>query len=578
MLNELLKIERGARAARIEMVQRHQDIKDGRSLPTLRVLLGSTGNVSEVLLVPETVTPWTLRDGQHNSFPFMQPKQPLLALDDEHCDSEKVNDKKNGGQRRYALLDLLPIGKINLDSSRTWPGKKLLQRLHERRLQLHSLTGTPAEVVLATIDRFLRACDPAVGGDPARLLKQILEHLIKNLRTEAQDAWVDVAVALLIGKKNPQNARYECAGAFVPDATDYDDSILAPKMDIAVSAALRSVAGSKKEKLVIGTCALVGGEKTSLVSGNFPQPNVAVLGQTYIFAKNKDIPANDRYEPNGERPSPLVRTSLPISQDTAIQLAAAFEALTTDERRGKTWRPIPGEAPKQSDLLLAFVHATRVDPIVSKVVGEVDDDLSEAEPSLDDDGLSKSIRVYENETQSVVDAVQAKDDAHFDAAVDFVVFRKIDPANRKVVYSATTTIHALKDANDRWVAGEQNVPNWLKLPLPAKRGEKSRISLPRHVRPLDLIEFSKCLFIRGGTQKQEIVGIPAAEALALFLETVPTPSCSASRRVRRFLKLVLDRRGGLLAGTVHALRRGFDLRVTSIDLKRCAPLPFWGFS
>jgi len=78
------------------------------------------------------------------------------------------------------------------------------------------------------------------------------------------------------------------------------------------------------------------------------------------------------------------------------------------------------------------------------------------------------------------------------------------------------------------------------------------------VSPLSLIDFSKAMFIRGGTQKQEVVGIPAAEAMALFLEDIPTAGCLAAQRVRRFLHMVLERRTGLLAGTAHALRRSFE--------------------
>jgi hypothetical protein len=96
------------------------------------------------------------------------------------------------------------------------------------------------------------------------------------------------------------------------------------------------------------------------------------------------------------------------------------------------------------------------------------------------------------------------------------------------------------------------------LPIPTKKGEKPRLSPPRLVSPLGLIEFGKAIFVRGGTERQEVVGIPAAEALALLLENIPNSTCSAADRVRRFLHLVLTRRGKLLIGTVHALRRGFD--------------------
>jgi hypothetical protein len=68
---------------------------------------------------------------------------------------------------------------------------------------------------------------------------------------------------------------------------------------------------------------------------------------------------------------------------------------------------------------------------------------------------------------------------------------------------------------------------------------------------LGLIAFSQELFIRGGIEQQKVVGLPATEAMALFLE-------NDVRRVRRILRLVLARRGALVAGCAHASHRNFD--------------------
>jgi hypothetical protein len=72
MLNELLLIERGAREAGLEAPERHQALKDVRRLPTLIVRLGAEGQVDSLQPLPRNVKPWTLRDGQQNSFPFVQ--------------------------------------------------------------------------------------------------------------------------------------------------------------------------------------------------------------------------------------------------------------------------------------------------------------------------------------------------------------------------------------------------------------------------------------------------------------------------------------------------------------------------
>jgi hypothetical protein len=65
-----------------------------------------------------------------------------------------------------------------------------------------------------------------------------------------------------------------------------------------------------------------------------------------------------------------------VGNDVAIRLAASIEALTSTERKNKTWREIPGEAPKQTDLLVAFVEAVPDVPMAEVMI----EDYSQEEP------------------------------------------------------------------------------------------------------------------------------------------------------------------------------------------------------
>ncbi len=183
MLNELLIAERGAREAGLEMTERHPELKDVRRVPTLVVRLGIDGQVESMYPLSPEVTPWALRDGQHNSFPFMQ-KAPLalaaLPQDDEPR-ARALDKKTETSARRMALLELTAIGRLGTATSPEWPGSGLIKRLQERRQQLRSLEGTSGAVVLETIDRFLRAVEPRKGDDPQRLLRAVAESLVSEL-------------------------------------------------------------------------------------------------------------------------------------------------------------------------------------------------------------------------------------------------------------------------------------------------------------------------------------------------------------------------------------------------------------
>jgi hypothetical protein len=538
MLNELVIVERGARQAGVAMAQRHPDLKDARRVPTLLVMLDSESQVASVRPVPSEITPWTLRDGQHNSFPFVQPKQPLwlLTADDER--RRAILNKKNAN-RREAIVDLAAIAQFNELPFREWPGDGLLKRLRERRGQLASLEGAEAAAVPASIDRFVRACDASDGGSPQRLLQGIAGTLVAGLRQSSGSDWIEVAAAILI----------EGNGGFIFDAAGDWPSVLDAKVVAGVSAALRTGATNDASGQNQGHCALTG-ERQQLVESKFPQPNLPFLGQTYLFARNKDAPANDRY-------GQFSADAMPVGQETVIRLAAAIEALTTEERRGVTWRPVPGEAPKQMDLLLAFVDGVSDAPAAGAMADDgEEDDFSEESPDVSQDASVDSIAQFEKRTERVIDTVKAKTGGDLSPLVHVAILRKIDPANRKVVYAGRPTVSELYKAAMDWARGERNVPPWFALHTFRPGVRKPRLMTPPHVAPLGLITFSRQFYRRGGIEQQEVVGLSAAEVFGLFFGA---PNERRGRlRIRRVLRLILARREILVAGFAHAVRRGLD--------------------
>lgn len=555
MLNELLIAERGARQAglsdELDKAQLHEDVKECGRVPTLLVRLATDGRLVSVRPVPPERKPWTIRDGQNNSFPFVSlPQLPLLdvAVDDER--RKRVVGKKNEG-RRAALLALADEVDLRADGFDDWPGEGLMSRLHERRQQLSALDGSDMNVVPATIDRFLRACDSKLGGDPQRLLHSVGKQLVSELRQSAGEDWLEVAVALLMGKFNVKNGKWERSGALLFEADGSQVSIANQEVAVRVSAVLSMAQQIGVGGVQAGICGLTG-DKGILLSGNFPQPNLPRLGQTFLFAKNKDIPANDRY-------GRFAAKAMPVGHETASRLRAAIKVLTADERRNVTWRAVPGEAPKQTDLLLAFVEAVPDAPVAEMFAGsEGDEDYSEETPTTEPTG-AESIAAFEKRAERLIHSIKGRVSGDFrQTPVQLAILRKVDPANRKVVCAGVPTVAELYGAAAAWVAGERNVPSWFTLPVFRKGDRKTYPMTPPHIAPLGVISFSKQLFIRRGTKPQEVVGMPAAEALGFFLEPTDVQVSPALRRVQRILRMVLARREELVSGTGHAQRRGFD--------------------
>lgn len=545
MLNELLMVERGVLQAGIKMSLRHPDVKEAAKKPTLQIFLDPHGHVARIRVISssrlEERRLWKLVEGQKNSFPFIQPK-PLLKNEAIQHWKQHLSKRPSDSEKRELLLELASDSNVRSVELGEWVSAGMMKALHDRRRYLIELEQSDIVVLPTTIDRFLLACDKGIGGDPSKLTLEITHQIIEELKLSTNSDLLAAAIALCVDTGTKSGALYfDSEGSFQIDMTDerVSDQLCQHLRKIDLDCMARK-----------GVCSVTG-EDGVLVSGNFSQPNLPIIGQSFLFARNEAIPSATRY---GKKSS----ASIPVGYMTDIKLRAAVEALCSSERYGKTWRAIPGEAPKQSDLLLAFVDEAIDAPAVALLAGNDEEDLSEEEPNSTADAVN-SVAAFEKRTERLIEAVQAKIKADLrNTPVHLIVIRKVDTANRKVVYASTPTVADLYKAATTWVAGERNVPSWLTLPIPRKGENKPRPMEPSHVAPLGLIAFSKKVFIRGRTESKEVVGLPAAETLNFFLDPVGDGNLSARRRVSRVLRLVLNRRLTLVTGMAHALRRGFD--------------------
>jgi hypothetical protein len=79
---------------------------------------------------------------------------------------------------------------------------------------------------------------------------------------------------------------------------------------------------------------------------SFPSPSVPVLGQVKLYSLNTSaIPALSRYSLN---------KYFCVSPTRVQAVSNTLLYLNDDTRKGKTWYPVPGSDPKQSDLLIAY--------------------------------------------------------------------------------------------------------------------------------------------------------------------------------------------------------------------------------
>lgn len=526
MLNDLLAVERGLAARGIDLVDRHPDVKDMAKGPALRVRLAADGRLVSVEIVDEAGRGalWTLRDGQHNGFPGLKTVRGLLALDEpaRNAHQQAWDADKTPTHRRGELLRLLGAHKVDAGQIAIWPNAGHRRRIKERLETLRPLSGDALTAsVPAVFERFLAA----LSRRPS-LLELLTDALAERVR-DREDQWLDFVRAALIG---PVALAIDVAeGDFERDAAD-------PRQIPAVSQALSE--GAQDDTSSYAVCAL-SGKPAKLHIGNFPQPNLPGLGQTYIFSRNRDIPSLTRYGRTAD-------ASLAVDSALLRRLSGAVTELTRDHAKGHTWCLMPAETGDQPDLLVVSMSG----PGLRLADALADDDAVGGEAALRELGsrlIEQSGGIYRHD--------------HPQDELIVLVLRTVDPANRKAIYHRRTTATEIWEAARRWQAATSNTPEWLGFPLPVKDKSEPLFRRPPYVVPQSITPLSRTQFANGGRRRVSVIGVTTAAAFSLFLH-----EGNVRRRASELLNLLLERHGPLLGGLAAARRKGSE-RLKDFDPK-----------
>lgn len=522
MLNDLFSIQRGMAAHGINSVERHPDIKDMAKGMALRVRLAADGHIVKIEIVPEAGRGalWTLRDGQHNGFPGLKTAAALLALDEgtRETHNQAWDSDKKPTSRRNELLRLLDSHSVNIEQVSAWPNTGHRKRIKERLEALRALADdVQTASVPAAFERFLLAFDASPS-----FLQQLIDALAEQVRNGG-DEWLEPAHAALTGTI-----------ALAIDAdTDFPRNAGDSRQIEAVSAALSGA--DAEQKAETGAVCAFSGKTTKLHTGNFPQPNLPGLGQTYIFSRNRDIPSLTRYGRTAD-------ASFPIDADLVRRLSGAITQLTQEQAKDRTWRLIPAEKGDKPDLLITSI-ASNPDARFAGAVAEDEDDDQAGGQSVWSELGSRVIK----QSHGILDH------QHPQGEVLVVILRTVDPANRKVIYHRNTSAADLHHAAELWREAASNTPGWFGFPMPIKGQSELVFRKPPRVAPLSIISLSRVQFANGGRRRVDVIGVTAADAFGLFLG-----EGNVEQRVRKMLRLLLQRHGPLLSGLAAARVKGID--------------------
>ena len=551
MLNELVGLQRSLLEFGIDAPPSHASIKEVRKAAFFRVLLGEAGvDAVEACGIDDLTAfaSWTLRDGQQNSFPAISAKAGLIDSPDPALVASATGRDADGKKadisvdQRIAAIESLASGEIDPAVADGWPG--YLPRIAERATHLAGLKGSDDEAVWLVFDRFARLVD----DDGAGLLRSLAEAAARAAKS-GETTTLALAADLLAGS----------GGQLYFDVVETRAARPVGHVDRrrAVARALadyeQSEETDEQREAGSGLCILTG-QRQRLHNGNYPQPNLPYLGQTYLYSRNSDTPSAVRYG----------QTTQSVGRDLVSQLGGAIDWMCGEDGRGKRWARIAGERDGLNDLLLAYATTDPNIPLVQLFAEEAArqaDDIAPGEDAVSDAEAAADLE--EQGSRTVIEALQRQETgADRDPQVCVVILRQVDPANRKAVYTRTTTAAETIAAANRWnaiFAPGQTPPISVVVPPKQKGAAPIKTGLQKPS-PLSLVELSRRTYVRGGekTDRQEVIGLPASAAMDLFLldDARPIAARFLGRLVRQLSSLVI---GYAAAGRVGSdARRNFD--------------------
>ena len=548
MLNEGYALSNSLERCGIQLVKRHPDVKEPGKKDGLIVGLDKKGRVAgiEYRKAEDVSNLWTTREGMQNSFPVLKLQRALWKVGQNDPLRKKMTRlAKDEGRKRKLLNE--QIKKLNVGAGEVKWWSRLQKRVKVLR-PFFETTSKEHRALPDLMDRFLNTKVEEFAGGLFKKLKQVQREIPYGLLEN-----------LLIGNKWDERKGEFCAEVpLILDVSDWDDKetyscrVASPRLESFVSECLFKKQDSSTKKKAIGDLGLsaLSGTNLHLENDKFPNPNLPIIGNTYLFAVNDQTPCQSRYKQTGTDIIPVGRTEANAIQDS-------LNWTTDKERHGKTWYQIPGLSDGKNDLLLVYL---------------------EGKPNLKANkahmlgGMSKndfSESTYEAISSVAIEAMRGEQVHSANGLIRVFALRKADPGRTQISLQRAYTISELIRANEAWREAAKNIPD-VSFPFFRKEVEKAisrkeeaspsvlqflqgkdskAIFLrPRCPFPADLVRLTQRQWIRYGEDVSPVAGVSLGDLFDVFFATAN----EHRNLVDNLLSATLQRTQALLIGLGQA--------------------------
>jgi hypothetical protein len=476
MLNELFEVSKSLEHHGLLQANTHPNISTVGKCYSLLIEVDKNGIPmgARLLQKDETSILWKHSKGNHNSFPAIRVQKPLLAV----SESKKIDQTiwiKAKLSEKLSLLNLLDFTAVNAECTdikiNDWSLSQLEPVLRCTQPELSAL-------------RMLIMLFPR-SGQTIDFLRKLLEFIYSSINQIADVQQIDFLKDLLIGNYDMKNNKYVsgCMTYYdVYETSQYTNLVASLETKSALINLLNNEHQEKGKQVI----SFLSGQVGESVGDKYPNPNMPILGLTFLYSKKSDTPCLSRYNLKGS-------AAFSSGKNEIMAINDAISFLTDKERENKSWKAMSDSNHEKPNLLLAYLPD---DPQNNAFLAEVLGDPSDYES--DNDYREEAESAFEALCGQVLGNIEIVLKKNPNTVVKLIMLESLDPGRKQIVYENTLTASRLRKNLFIWAEAAQNHP-----PISIRVNDKKSLIeyKPFCLGPNDICQLMKINYTRSSIAK-----------------------------------------------------------------------------
>jgi hypothetical protein len=395
---------------------------------------------------------WKHSKGNHHSFPAVRVMIPLLT----EGESRKIDPE--AWKRMDFNNKVLQLRSLNFESLN-----------FREQVYLSDWSYQQLGPILECDDLETAALRQLIRCFPQKpqcrdFLKQMLSFLQEYLGTCTDEKAMDLIKDLLTGVWDSKKRCYvsHCMTYYdVYETGQFENSVFSSATARKLSEFLfrKESQNSNHEELISDP---LSGRRDWGVGDKYPNPTIPVVGPTYLYSRNKNIPCLTRYGMSDTKAFQAGRSSVQLAQN-------ALMALTKADRENLTWKKISSGRRKGADLLLAYAsQMPENQAFLAQILGAPQ---TYSSINMDEVRYENQKDVFDDLCGQVLGAlrsIQGIPSEEERNQIHMIILGTLDTGKKQIVYGNSLTVNQLCENLISWEKASHNCPV-IKIPLLAKK-------------------------------------------------------------------------------------------------------------